>query len=62
MQCKKNQDGSGVKCKSGATNCCAKRILELELRPDFQEQKLPVQEVPKFHQELNLMILLGFCA
>ena len=64
MQCKKNKDGSGVKCKSGATNCCAKRILDLQ--PDFQEQKSLVQEVieaaghlciflPKFHCELNFI-------
>ena len=64
MQCKKNKDGSGVKCKSGATNCCAKCILDLQ--PDFQEQKSLVQEVikaaghlyiflPKFHCEPNFI-------
>jgi hypothetical protein len=64
MQCKKNKDGLGVKCKSGAIDCCAKRILELQ--PDFQEQKSLVQEVietaghlciflPKFHCELNFI-------
>jgi hypothetical protein len=65
MQCKKNKkDGSGVKCKPGATDCCAKRILDLQ--PDFQEQKSLVQEVieaaghlciflPKFHCELNFI-------
>ncbi|KAF8221071.1 hypothetical protein L208DRAFT_1330182 [Tricholoma matsutake] len=45
MQCKKNKDGLGVKCKSGATNCCVKHILDLQ--PDFQEQKSLVQEVIK---------------
>ena len=64
MQCKKKKDGSGGKCKSDATACCAKRILELQ--PDFKEQKSLVQEVieecghiciflPKFHCELNFI-------
>ena len=64
MQCKKKKDGSGGKCKSDATSCCAKRILELQ--PDFKEQKSLVQEVieecghiciflPKFHCELNFI-------
>lgn len=50
------------KCETEATNCCNKRILELQ--PDFQAQKSLVQEVieaaghlclflPKFHCELN---------
>jgi hypothetical protein len=57
MQCK-------AKCKSGATACCAKCILELQ--PDFKEQKSLVQEViedaghlciflPKFHCKLNFI-------
>ncbi|KAF9497594.1 hypothetical protein BDN71DRAFT_1541197 [Pleurotus eryngii] len=57
MQCK-------PKCLSGAQNCCAKRILELQ--PDFKAQKSLVQEVieaagheciflPKFHCELNFI-------
>jgi hypothetical protein len=64
MQCKKAKDGSGGKCKAGATDCCARRILDLQ--PDFQEQKSLVQEVietaghlciflPKFHCELNFI-------
>jgi len=64
MQCKKTKHGSGGKCKPGATDCCAKRILDLQ--PDFQEQKSLVQEVieaaghlciflPKFHCELNFI-------
>ena len=32
-----------LKCDLEATSCCAKRILELQ--PDFQAQKLLVQEV-----------------
>jgi hypothetical protein len=64
MQCKKSKDGSGGKFKPGATNCCAKCILDLW--PDFQEQKSLVQEVikaaghlciflPKFHCKLNFI-------
>ena len=52
------------KCEPGATNCCNKRILELQ--PYFQQQKSLVQEVieaaghlciflPKFHCELNFI-------
>ena len=52
------------KCESHATNCCNKRILELQ--PDFKEQKSLVQEIidsaghlciflPKFHCELNFI-------
>lgn len=62
MQCKK--DESGVKCKSYATDCCAKQILDLQ--PNFKEQTSLVQEViesaghlciflPKFHCELNFI-------
>lgn len=57
MQCK-------LKCPSGAADCCAKRILELQ--PDFMAQRSLVQEVieaaghyciflPKFHCELNFI-------
>jgi hypothetical protein len=66
MQCKSKKDanGSSGKCLAGATDCCAKRILDLQ--PDFQEQKSLVQEViesaghlciflPKFHCELNFI-------
>jgi hypothetical protein len=64
MQCKKVKDGSGGKCKVGASECCARRILDLQ--PDFQDQKSLVQEVieaaghlciflPKFHCELNFI-------
>ena len=65
MQCKKSKkDGSGVKCKPGATDCCVKCILDLQ--PNFQEQKSLVQEVieaaghlciflPKFHCKLNFI-------
>jgi hypothetical protein len=65
----KRQDGTGrsepaAKCRSGETDCCAKRILDLQ--PDFMEQKSLVQEVieaaghlciflPKFHCELNFI-------
>jgi hypothetical protein len=56
--------GNGGKCRSGATDCCAKRILDLQ--PDFTEQKSLIQEViekaghlciflPKFHCELNFI-------
>jgi hypothetical protein len=52
------------KCNMDATQCCAKRILELQ--PDFQEQHSLVQEtiecaghlcifLPKFHCELNFI-------
>jgi hypothetical protein len=52
------------KCEADATDCCHKRILELQ--PDFQQQKSLVQEVieaaghlciflPKFHCELNFI-------
>jgi hypothetical protein len=62
MQCKKG-DGS-VKCPVDSTDCCAKRILDLQ--PDFALQKSLVQEVieaaghlciflPKFHCELNFI-------
>ena len=62
MQCRK--DGTGEKCKAEAIDCCARRILDLQL--DFQEQKSLVQEVieaaghlciflPKFHCELNFI-------
>lgn len=62
MQCKKSPNG--MKCEPGTTNCCAKRILNLQ--PDFQEQKSLVQEsieaaghlcifLPKFHCELNFI-------
>lgn len=62
---KKQDYGSEpVKCQSGVTDCCAKRILDLQ--PDFMEQKSLVQEViekaghlciflPKFHCELNFI-------
>jgi hypothetical protein len=62
---KKQDNGSEpIKCQSGATDCCAKRILDLQ--PDFAEQKSLVQEViekaghlciflPKFHCELNFI-------
>ena len=64
MVCKKKKDGTGGKCQSGATDCCAKHILDLQ--PDFKEQKSLVQEVieasghlciflPKFHCELNFI-------
>ncbi|KIJ46076.1 hypothetical protein M422DRAFT_165741, partial [Sphaerobolus stellatus SS14] len=64
VQCKKEKDGSGGKCDPMSTDCCAKRILNLQL--DFQEQKSLVQEVieevghlciflPKFHCELNFI-------
>ena len=64
MQCKKAKNGSGGKCKAGATDCCTRRILDLQ--PDFQEQKSLIQEVieaaghlciflPKFHCELNFI-------
>ncbi len=64
MQCKKSKKGTGGKCEARATNCCAKRILDLQA--DFQEQKSLVQEVieaaghlciflPKFHCELNFI-------
>jgi len=64
MVCKKKKDGTGGKCQTGATDCCAKRILDLQ--PDFKEQKSLVQEVieasghlciflPKFHCELNFI-------
>ncbi|KAF8222531.1 hypothetical protein L208DRAFT_1322263, partial [Tricholoma matsutake] len=68
MQCKKSKnDASGVKCKPGATDCCAKHILDLQ--PNFQEQRSLVQEViktaghtciflPKFHCELNFIEFL----
>ena len=57
MQCKDT-------CAVEATDCCAKRILDLQ--PDFQEQRSLVQEVidaaghlciflPKFHCELNFI-------
>ena len=59
MQCP-----AGNKCHSNATNCCAKRILEMQ--PDFQAQKSLVQDtieaaghlcifLPKFHCELNFI-------
>jgi hypothetical protein len=59
-----NLRGKCKKCESGATDCCNKRILELQ--PDFQQQKSLVQEVieaaghlciflPKFHCELNFI-------
>ncbi|KAJ3553136.1 hypothetical protein NP233_g12718 [Leucocoprinus birnbaumii] len=62
LMCRKSKDGTRDKCASGATDCCARRILELQ--PDFQEQRSLVQEVveqaghlciilPKFHCELN---------
>ena len=52
------------KCSPGATQCCAKRVLENQ--PDFRAQKSLVQEVieavghlciflPKFHCELNFI-------
>jgi len=52
------------KCNGDVTDCCNKRILELQ--PDFQQQKSLVQEVieavghlciflPKFHCELNFI-------
>ena len=58
------KDGSGGQCKSGATDCCAQRILDLQ--PNFQEQQSLVQEVIeaaghlcnfllKFHCELNFI-------
>ncbi|KIJ39315.1 hypothetical protein M422DRAFT_257928 [Sphaerobolus stellatus SS14] len=64
IQCKKEKDGSDGKCDPMSTDCCAKRILNLQ--PDFQEQKSLVQEVieeaghlciflPKFHCELNFI-------
>jgi hypothetical protein len=59
-----NLRGKCQKCESDATECCNKRILELQ--PDFQQQKSLVQEVieeaghlciflPKFHCELNFI-------
>jgi hypothetical protein len=53
-----------AKCRSGATDCCAKCILDLQT--DFLEQKSLIQEViekaghlciflPKFHCELNFI-------
>ena len=63
---KKQDKGSEplAKCQSGSTDCCAKRILDLQ--PDFAEQKSLIQEVienaghlciflPKFHCELNFI-------
>ena len=58
MQCKKPD------CDADATDCCAKRILDLQ--PDFQEQKSLVHEtieaaghlcimLPKYHCELNFI-------
>lgn len=54
----------GELCDPDATNCCAKRILDLQ--PDFLAQKSLVQEtieaaghlcifLPKFHCELNFI-------
>lgn len=56
--------GKCRKCPVDATDCCCKRILELQ--DDFQQQKSLVQEVieeaghlciflPKFHCELNFI-------
>ena len=58
MQCKKPD------CDLNATDCCAKRILDLQ--PDFVEQKSLVHEtfeaaghlcimLPKYHCELNFI-------
>ncbi len=58
MQCKKPD------CDPDATNCCAKRIIDLQ--PDFKEQKSLVHEtietaghlcimLPKYHCELNFI-------
>jgi hypothetical protein len=59
MQCQTSN-----KCQPDATQCCAKRILELQ--PDFQAQKSLVQDtieaaghlcifLPKFHCKLNFI-------
>jgi hypothetical protein len=67
LQSKKQDDRSVApvaKCQSGATDCCAKCILDLQ--PDFIEQKSLIREVienaghlciflPKFHCELNFI-------
>lgn len=53
-----------MKCQTGATDCCAKQILDSQ--PNFMEQKSLVQKVienaghlciflPKFHCELNFI-------
>jgi len=58
MQCKKPD------CNPDATDCCAKRIIDLQ--PDFKEQKSLVHEtieaaghlcimLPKYHCELNFI-------
>ena len=41
MQCKKGDDS--LKCPVDSTDCCAKRILDLQ--PDFASQKSLIQEV-----------------
>ncbi|KAJ2927777.1 hypothetical protein H1R20_g9323, partial [Candolleomyces eurysporus] len=65
MYCRNNKkrDGTTKKCEPDATDCCAKRILDLQ--PDFASQKPLVQEIienaghifflPKFHCELNFI-------
>jgi hypothetical protein len=64
MQCRKEKNGSGGTCDPASTQCCMKRILDLQ--PDFQEQQSLIQEViedaghlciflPKFHCELNFI-------
>ena len=64
MQCKRVKDGSRGKCKTGATECCARHILDFQ--PDFQDQQSLIQEIieaaghlciflPKFHCELNFI-------
>ena len=48
-----------LKCKPGATDCCAKRILDLQ--PDFQEQKSLVQEVIEAAGHLCIFLLKFHC-
>ena len=57
MQCKKNR--LGVKCKSGAIDCCEKCILELQLH--FQEQKSLVQEVIEVAGHLSIFLPKFYC-
>jgi hypothetical protein len=60
------------KCSRDATECCAKRIIELQ--PDFKAQKSLVQEtieaaehlclasvLPKFHCKLNIIEYFWGC-
>jgi hypothetical protein len=51
MQCKKKaKDGSGGKCKAGATDCCVQQILDLQVV--FRNRS------PSFRRSLRL---LGTC-